>query len=80
MEHDLLGKGIDRATLEKSFQEWERQGGLQDEQSMIAKLLQKKNFQPEKADSKEKQKIYTFLMRKGFSSEQIRKAIQEYEY
>ena len=48
---------------------------MQDEQTMIAKLLQKKQYDSEKADYKEQQKMFAFLLRKGFSPEQIRKAM-----
>ena len=75
MEQDLLGLGIDRDTLEQAWQEWEEQGGSQDEQTMIKELLVKRGFDPEKADMKERQRQGAFLMRRGFSGEQIRKAI-----
>lgn len=75
IEQDLLARGIDRDTVEKAWTEWEEEGGCQDEQAMIHKLLEKKHFVPERANLKEKQKMYGFLMRKGFSGEQVRKAI-----
>lgn len=75
IEQDLLGRGIDRSTLEKAWAEWEEQGGSQDEQSMIQSLLEKKHFDMENADAKERQRMYGFLMRKGFSGEQARKAV-----
>jgi regulatory protein len=43
---------------------------------MIRELLHKKHYDPEaETDWKEHQKIYAFLVRKGFSAEAIRKAI-----
>ena len=42
---------------------------------MIQKLLQKKHYNPEEADQKEKLRMYNFLLRKGFSAEQVRKAV-----
>ena len=43
---------------------------------MIRELLHKKNYDTEgETDWKERQKIYAFLARKGFSAEVIRKAI-----
>ena len=75
MEQDLLGRGIDRDTLEQAWREWEEQGGRQDEQAMIMKLLEKRGYEPEKADIKEKQRQGAFLMRRGFSGEQVRKAL-----
>ena len=75
MEQDLIGRGIDRDTLEQAWLEWEVQGGRQDEQTMIRELLEKRGFDPEKTDMKERQRQGAFLMRRGFSGEQIRKAL-----
>jgi len=71
IEQDLQNKGISGEIIGKAWLAWQEQGGEQDEQAMIAELLEKKNFNPETADYKEKQKIYAFLMRKGFSAELI---------
>ena len=75
IEQDLLRRGIDRRTLEKAWLQWEEQGGDQDEQKMIQALLVKKGFEPDKANLKERQRMYGFLMRKGFSGEQVRRAV-----
>ena len=75
IEQDLIGKGIDSATLERAWLQWEEQGGEQDETAMIQALLEKKHYDPETADDKEKQRMYGFLMRKGFSGEAVRKAV-----
>ena len=75
MEQDLQRKGISKEVIEKAWQMWEADGGLQDEQEMISKLLEKKHYNPDTADYKEQQRIFAFLMRKGFSGEQIRKAM-----
>ena len=50
-------------------------GGIRNEQAMIQALLTKKGYDPDRADQKEKQRIYGFLMRRGFSGEQVRRAI-----
>ena len=75
IEQDLIGKGIDSATLERAWLQWEEQGGEQDEAAMIQVLLEKKHFDPDTADDKEKQRMYGFLMRKGFSGEAVRRAV-----
>lgn len=75
IEQDLLGKGIDAGTLEAAWREWESQGGSQNELEMILALLEKKGYHPESADRKEQQRLYGFLMRKGFSGEKVRKAL-----
>lgn len=75
MEQDLLGRGIDKATLERAWTEWEEQGGEQDESEMIRALLRKKGFDREGADRKERQKMYGFLLRKGFPAGLVRRAV-----
>jgi regulatory protein len=72
---DLAAKGIDRETAQAAWDEWEKLGGRQDEQEMIRALLAKKHYDPEAADRKEKQRLYGFLMRKGFSQDAVRRAL-----
>ena len=75
IEQDLMNKGVSKETIEKAWAVWEEKGGSQDEIAMINSLLEKKNYNPEEADYKEQQKIFAFLLRKGFSAEQIRRAM-----
>ena len=77
MEQDLRTKGIPTEIIELAWQEWQENGGSQDESAMIEALLKKKNYNPGKADIKEQQKVYAFLMRKGFSGENITKALRK---
>jgi len=44
--------------------------------AMIRKLLEKKKYNASTADLKEQQRIYAFLMRKGYSAGGIRKAMK----
>lgn len=76
IDHDLTCKGISRDTLEKAWEQWQDQGGVLDELEMIRRLLQKRNYDPEHADRKEKQRTYAFLMRKGFAAEEICKVLR----
>lgn len=76
IEQDLMGKGIDRVTLEKAWQQWEQKGGVQNEDAMVRRLLDKRHYDPETADLKEQQKTYAFLMRKGFSPDAIHRALR----
>lgn len=76
IEQDLLGKGIDRATLERAWAKWEEQGGRQDEAAMIQTLLKKRGYDAEKAEMKERQKTYSFLVRKGFSGDAVKQALK----
>ena len=75
IEQDLINKGIDKATLELAWKEWEYQGGVQVEQSMIRELFRKRGYDPEGADRKEMQRMGAFLMRRGFSGESVRNAL-----
>lgn len=75
IEQDLQNRGIPREVMEQAWEEWQELGGSQDEQTMIKELLEKKHYRPQDADYKEQQRLYAFLMRKGFSGEQIRRAM-----
>lgn len=75
IEQDLMRKGIAADIIAGAWTEWENQGGEQNEQAMILRLLEKKQYSPEATDYKEKQKIFAFLQRKGFSVEVIRRAM-----
>lgn len=74
MEQDLQQKGISRPVLEQAVAAWQQEGG-QDELQMACRLLEKKHYDRESCDRKEKQKLYNFLMYKGFSAEVIRRAL-----
>lgn len=66
----LYQKGIKGELVELALQEREYE-----ETDMIKRLLQKRGYQPEQADRKEQQKTYQYLMRRGFSSSDIRSAM-----
>ena len=75
IEQDLKAKGISGEVMERAWQKWEKEGGSRNELLMIQKLLEKRHYAGEQADYKEQQRTYAFLMRKGFSGEMIRKAM-----
>lgn len=72
MEQDLYQKGIDKETFRKAYISWEEINGCQNEEEMIRRLLEKKNYHKD-CEWKEKQKIFAFLLRKGYSAEIIRR-------
>ncbi len=80
IEQDLMAKGIDRETLLEAWQRWQDKGGFQDEQEQIRKLLCKRQYDPEKADVRERQKTYAFLMRRGFSQEAVSRALRSEDF
>ncbi len=60
---ELLAKGVKGETIEEAFAEL----GEEDSEALIRYWIDKKHFDPESADAKERQKFIQFLMRKGFS-------------
>lgn len=75
IEQDLRSRGISQEVMEKAWLQWEQEGGEQQEAEMISKLLRKRKYDSESATPAERQREYAFLMRKGFSSENVKKAV-----
>lgn len=65
---DLMQKGVDREMIEQAI---EMEYGAESEQELIMKWVEKRKYKIGNSDVKEKQKMYQFLMRKGFRSEDI---------
>ena len=74
LQYDLLNKGISAETIAAAFDEWHELGGDQNEIEMIRKQLEKKKYSSD-SDIKEKQKMYSYLLRKGFSQENVNKVL-----
>ena len=72
---ELQRKGVDRGLIEEALLFVQERDGGQDEEGMIRRLLEKKHFDPETADFAEKRRIQAFLMRKGFTADGIRRAM-----
>ena len=75
LETELIMKGVSKTVIADAFREWENLGGSQDEIAMIKELLEKKHYSPE-CDMKEKNRIYAFLLRRGFSIEKVQEAMK----
>lgn len=75
IEQDLYKKGIDKILIDRCFDKLQEEGQSIDEFALIGKLMQKKNYQPEKASYEERQKMYAFLYRKGFRQDVISRAL-----
>lgn len=69
---DLMQKGIEKGIIEAAFEEKEPV----DEEALIRRWMEKKHMEPETATPKEKQKMYMFLMRKGFSPGEVSRALR----
>lgn len=67
LKMDLITKGIDKSVIEQALDE----AFDSDEQLKIRQLLEKKCYDPENCDRKEQQKMYQYLMRRGFKSSDI---------
>ncbi len=75
IEMDLYRRGIDRKITEEIMEQMEEEGEGPDEFLSAPKLLKKKNFDPNTAGNKEKQKMSAFLYRKGFNMDIIRRVL-----
>ena len=76
IEEKLKRKGISSNIIEQVFSESYEEGEAEEtELQQVIKLLQKKHYDEETMDWKEKQKIYLFLLRKGIRSSVVKKAM-----
>ncbi len=71
MEQELYQKGISR----ESFLEAAQQIDVPDEEEQIRKWLVKKNYSGTSADRKEKERMYRFLLRKGYGASRIQRVL-----
>ena len=72
LRQKLLSKGVPRNLIEAAMEEEYRA----DEMNQIQKLLIKRKYDPEQNDQKGMQKTYQFLLRRGFKSSDILKAMK----
>ncbi len=68
----LMKKGVPKDVAERALEEFYSS----DEDALINELLAKKHFDAETADDKERRKMYSLLLRNGFSSSSAIKAIK----
>ena len=73
----LCQKGIDKVVLDNVFEEYY---DSEDSKDAIRSLLRKKRYDSETASYVETQKIMGFLMRKGFSYDDIRQVLHVSEW
>ena len=72
IEQELYQKGVDKELIQEAFEVT----GEVPEEEQIARWMEKRHYNPESADLKEKQKMYAFLARKGFCPENIQRALK----
>ncbi len=75
IETDLMAKGIAKDVIRDVFDGLAGEGVEQDENRMVSLLLKKKNYSAESATDTERQKLYGYLYRKGFSPDVICRAL-----
>ena len=70
----LLQKGVPAEIVGQVFEEADY--GEKDSRQAIEALMRKRSYNPETADVKDKQKMMGYLMRKGFSYQDVRNVLQ----
>lgn len=74
LKQKLQQKGVRSADIEAALEE----EYVAEEYAMIVELLEKKHYNAEICDQKEFQRTYQFLLRRGFKSNEILKAMRTY--
>lgn len=74
---ELMQKGISDTDFEKAWNETEELGLIEDSSEAIDKLLEKKHFSQD-MDPSDRNKIAAFIMRRGYSAEDIFRRMKEY--
>lgn len=72
MKQKLMQKGIASSVIADAIEE----AYVADEMEQIMALLRKRKFVPEEADEKEFQRTYQYVMRRGYKSSDILKAMK----
>lgn len=68
IQMELAGKGVSREVIQQAVEEEYQQ---EKEQELILKWMEKRHYSARTADLKEKRKMYQFLLRRGFRSNDI---------
>lgn len=80
IKQELMRKGISKEILDAALEDSYADSDENQELVMIAKILEKKGYDPLTDDLKQKQKIYAYLMRKGFRSDDILRVMKSSDY
>ena len=68
MRMDLMSRGVSQEIIERALEEENETS----QESLIEKILQKKNYDINHAEPMETKRMYQFLLRIGFKSEEIK--------
>ncbi|MCI8410203.1 MAG: RecX family transcriptional regulator, partial [Lachnospiraceae bacterium] len=72
LQQDLTRRGVDTTTIKDGLAQMDDV----DEEALIRRWIEKKKVDPENCSPKERQRLYGFLLRKGFSHAQIGKVMR----
>lgn len=75
IQMELRRRGVPQEYIDQAFQEMEEET---DTEAVIRELVQKKRRGQGPMDEKEKQKLYGFLLRRGFSTSDILSVLREF--
>ncbi len=75
MEQDLLRKGVSKCDISAVFIQVYEEEDADHEVELIERLIEKRHYNRQSATPEEKQKMVSFLYRKGFSLDKIYKAV-----
>jgi regulatory protein len=67
---ELMQKGVSETDFDKAWSQTEELGLIEESSEAIHKLLEKKHYSPD-MDTADRNRIAAFLMRRGYSSEDI---------
>lgn len=76
IKYKLAGKGVEKAIIDAVAQECREEDNY-NPQEMIEKILRKKHFLCDESDPKEKNRIISHLLRKGFNYDEIMETIRK---
>lgn len=77
LKNNLRQKGISEECIESSLEDLASSGDLPSQEALVRQMLRKKNYKGYNTDRKEYERIFSYLLRKGFSSELIRRCMRE---
>ena len=71
IKNDLLQRGVSREVIDAAMEEY-----VSSEAELIQTLLIKKHFDPERADDRERSRVFRFLLGRGFSLSDVKSALK----
>lgn len=76
LQQELMQKGVPKEITEQALEEIYENNDTE----KIAEILKKRHYNPEQPDTKEMQKQYGYLMRRGYKSEDILRVMKCPDY